>query len=66
MVVESKPKSRGAVAPGMRQVNWRIRVDLLEKAGAERVDKHFKSTPAFINYILQNRYYPDEPTKAPR
>lgn len=55
-------KSRGKVAPGKRQVNWRIRVDLLEKARAEATGKGFRSVPIFVEYILQARYYP-EPAK---
>ncbi len=56
-------KSRGAVAPGKRQVNWRIRVDLLEKAQAEATAKGFRSVPAFMEYILQARYYPEPAVK---
>lgn len=52
-------KTRGAVAPGKRQVNWRLRVDLLEKLEAERRDKRFKSMPAFLEYLLSARYYPE-------
>ena len=58
-MVQGIKKSRGAVAPGKRQVNWRLRVDLLEKLEAEGTTKGFKSNPAFIEYILQCRYYPE-------
>ena len=62
-------KSRGAVAPGKRQVNWRLRVNLLEKVAAEAKEKGFTDqhgrpkTPSFIEYVLQNRYYPDTPSR---
>jgi len=59
MVEGEGKKSRGAVAPGKRQVNWRLRVDLLEKAQAEATAKSFRSVPAFMEYILQARYYPE-------
>ena len=52
-------KKRGAVAPGKEQVNWRVRVDLLEKLEAERKAKGFKSKPAFLEHILTVRYYPE-------
>ena len=63
MVVGADKKSRGAVAPGKRQVNWRLRVDLLEKADAEAKSKGFKYVPGFIEYILQARYYPEPAVK---
>lgn len=57
---EEKKKSRGNIAPWSRQVNWRIRVDLLEKAQAESKKKGFTSIPKFIEYLLQNRYYQEK------
>ncbi len=63
MVIGESKKSRGAVAPGKRQVNWRLRVDLLEKAQAEATAKGFRSVPAFVEYILQARYYPEPAVK---
>ena len=56
-------KNRGAIAPGKRQVNWRLRVDLLEKAQAEAQTKSFRSVPAFVEYILQARYYHEPAVK---
>jgi len=58
-LVSGVTNRRGAVAPGKRQVNWRLRVDLLEKLEAERRQKGFKSKPLFLEHILINRYYPD-------
>lgn len=56
-------KTRGAVAPGKRQCNIRIRVDLLEKVKAEAEAKRFHSWVAFLEYLLQARYYPELPRK---
>lgn len=53
-------KTRGAIAPGKKQVNWRLREDLLDKLESERLEKRFKSIPAFLEFLLSNRYYPDE------
>jgi hypothetical protein len=48
---------RGRVAPGKRQVNWRIRVDLLEKAEAEAKTRNV-TVPVIIQEILAGYYYP--------
>ena len=56
-------KSRGAVAANKKQVNWRLRIDLLKLAQAEAAAKNFKSVPAFVEYILQARYYPEQKVK---
>ena len=53
-------KPRGAVSPNKKQVNWRIRNDLLSKAQGEAKEKGFKSVTAFLEHILVNRYYPEE------
>jgi hypothetical protein len=54
--------NRGAVAPGKRQVNWRIRADLLEKLQAEAAKRGLawpgnSGAPAMIEAILSDRYY---------
>lgn len=57
MVTGGDGKSRGKVAPGKRQVNWRIRTDLLEKAEAEAKARKVK-VPVIIQEIIANHYYP--------
>lgn len=58
-MAETAKRTRGAVAPGKRQVNWRIREDLLEKLQAEAQEKQLKTQPKMLEFILQNRYYPE-------
>lgn len=52
-------KPRGTVAPGKRQVNWRIKDNLLKKLDEERRAKKIKSRPAMVEHILTVRYYPE-------
>ena len=39
-----------------RQVNWRIRDDLIKNLEAEAQERGFASIPALVNTILAERY----------
>lgn len=47
----------GAVAPGKRQVNWRVRCDILVKLEQEAKAKGFLTIPQFLNHYFFERYF---------
>ena len=49
-------KSRGAVAPGKRQTNWRIREDTILHLEEEAQRRGFATLPALVNTIFAERY----------
>ena len=53
-------KTRGVVAPGKRQVNWRIDERRLRKLEEEAERRGFSTVPALVNNILAERYDSDE------
>lgn len=61
-MVQTKSKSRGDVAPGKTQVNWRILTNLLKLALEEARLLGFSSIPAFVNNLL-TRYFNGETIK---
>ena len=50
-------RSRGAVAPGKTQVNWRIWSEVIAKLEAEVKSKGFTSVPSLVNTILFQYYF---------
>ena len=55
-------KSRGAVAPGKKQTNWRIDNQCLQVLEQDRVELGFDSIPALVNYLFK-RYARGETIK---
>ena len=49
-------KERGKIAPGKRQVNWRVREDIMLQLEEEAQRRGFSTVPALVNTILAERY----------
>ena len=65
-MVKQATNRRGQVAPGKKQVNWRINEDDVENSAGEAVELSLGSgkAPDFINYLLR-RYFNGEAIKRP-
>ena len=46
-------KTRGDVAPGKKQVNWRIDIESLKKLEEESKELGYGSITAFVNYLFK-------------
>ena len=52
-------RSRGVVAPGKRQTNWRIENRWYVKLEEEAERRGFATVPALANFIFAERYHED-------
>ena len=56
-------RNRGEVAPDKKQVNWRIRKDVLVALEADASRRGFPSVTGLLNHLLYMHYYSNESLK---